>query len=165
MKVLKILSHRVQLSLIPRPSSEGALGMRLSWTSSICLTWGGIIRSYNIVTLVRIKRLYWLNVVCLLISSCAVYVNKLSSSLLIYRAHNPIYSLTNGGLQKQKQAVSGDHTYECIAIRPRNPEDPEDRCNPEGHSHPCSLESHDRSGFQWTQATVQWHKTIIIHNA
>ena len=66
-----------------------------------------------------------------------------------------MYSVTNGGLQKQ--AVSGHHTYECIAIRPLNHEDscdpkdcsiPEDRCNPEGHSQPCSLESHDRSGFQ-----------------
>lgn len=96
----------------------------------------------------RIKRLYGVSVVCLLISPCAVHVNKLSSSLLTYRAHNPIYSLTNGNLQKQKQAISDDHTYECIAIRPRNPDDPEDRCNPEGHSHSCSVESRDRSVFQ-----------------
>lgn len=66
-----------------------------------------------------------------------------------------MYSATNGGLQKQ--AISGHHTYECIAIRPLNREDccdlkdcsnPEDRCNPEGHSQPCSFESHDQSGFQ-----------------
>ena len=86
--------------------------------------------------------------VCLLISPCAVHVNKLSSSLLIYRTHNPIYSLTNGGLRKQKQPISDDHAYKCIAIHPRNPEDPEDRCNPEGHSHSCSVESRNRSVFQ-----------------